>query len=119
VTGTTEGAITISDNAIYISATETSNGEKDSRLFKYDFILTAIKDYSIPEDIKMYPNPAKEYVTIEFEGLSSERVEILNSAGIKVIDKTILSGQSINISHLKTGIYTVRVQSRFLKIMKL
>jgi hypothetical protein len=116
---TTEGAITLSDNAIYISATETSDGVRESKIFKYDFVITAVKDFMQRDDIKIYPNPAKEYVIIEYNGQTTERVEILNSGGVRVVDTKISSGQHINISNLPSGIYTVLIQSYFLKLVKL
>jgi uncharacterized repeat protein (TIGR03803 family) len=119
VTATTQGAITLSDNSIYISATETNDGVIDSRIFKYDFVITDVMDFILKEKIKIYPNPSKDYIILEFEGQTPERVEILNSGGIKVLDTKISSGQQINVSKLQSGIYTVRLQSHFVKLLKL
>jgi len=116
---TTEGAITLSDNSIYISATETSGSVKESRIFKYDFIQTTVQDFIPPREIKMYPNPAKDLVIIEYAGETAFKVEILNSSGIKVLGVTISSGQQINISGLPSGLYTVRIKSHILKLVKL
>jgi Secretion system C-terminal sorting domain len=117
---TTEGSISISENSLFISATETSAGLKESKIFKYDFVTTAIKDYLETDmDIKMYPNPAKNFISVEYESETTEHLEIFNSSGIKVIDTEISSGQQLNISKLPSGIYTLHIQSRYLKLLKL
>jgi hypothetical protein len=94
----TEGAITLSDNSLYISATETSGGVKESKIFKYDFETTEVKELIQPQDIKMFPNPAKDFVQIEYKGETPEQAFVLNSGGIKVIDTIISSGQQMDIS---------------------
>jgi hypothetical protein len=71
--------------------------------YPWDTVSTKI----VPNDleIKIYPNPSKEFIKIETKATISQ-IEIINSVGIVVSQMT---GQShISVSNLDKGIYTVR-----------
>ena len=56
-------------------------------------------------NVRLYPNPTTGNLFIDVEGL--ERVEVIDAVGRLVMTQT--SGNSINMSNLANGIYTVRV----------
>jgi hypothetical protein len=60
-------------------------------------------------DIKVYPNPANESVTIS--GINEGKVEIYNSFGQLLINSEIQGNSTINTSNLKTGIYIIKIES--------
>ncbi len=74
-------------------------------------------------DVSLYPNPAKDVVTIEFAaGISSSaNILIFNAQGHVVKQMIVEHGQSqMNIGSLKQGIYFVRIQNtEFYKTVKL
>lgn len=80
----------------------------------YDLIITAkFKNKTSiklieKKSIRIFPNPANDILYID---LQKERslVEIFNAKGKQVIRKYINSGQSINISQLTPGLYTIKV----------
>ncbi|MBL7896930.1 MAG: T9SS type A sorting domain-containing protein, partial [Crocinitomicaceae bacterium] len=68
------------------------------------------------EEISIIPNPATEYVTILFDGENEIKydLKIINSTGEIVYNQEILSeekviSQSIGISELPAGIYTIQL----------
>lgn len=117
--GPTLSALSILDDALYIVASQETSDLNDSRIFKYKLATTPIKDVKIVQDINIFPNPAKDFVVVEFKGESPLHAVVLNSAGIKVIDLVISSGQQIDISKLQSGIYTLFIRNRYHKFIKL
>ena len=73
------------------------------------------------ELIKVYPNPAKDY--IEIKGLeSSANVNIYNLQGQNLLTRTIAPDETISVSSLPRGLYIVKVingkdsfEAKFLK----
>jgi hypothetical protein len=64
--------------------------------------------------VHIYPNPAKDKVTISLSNLEGGRVDICSLTGISLIEMVIEKGRhtaSINVSGLSSGIYLVRIQT--------
>ncbi|PKL84520.1 MAG: hypothetical protein CVV22_12515 [Ignavibacteriae bacterium HGW-Ignavibacteriae-1] len=101
---------------------------------KIDFCtsLTSVEDYS-PEKLLIFPNPASEYIEINATINPTVNRRVDESSDIKVfttlgeivvtVPSTLNyngSGESvrIDISHLPTGLYFVRIGDRFEKFVK-
>ena len=56
-------------------------------------------------ELFIYPNPAKEKVTIE--GIEATEVEVYNALGQRV--KMVRSSNEINVIGLPEGVYLVRI----------
>lgn len=63
--------------------------------------------------LKIYPNPASSYFTIEFDEVTNQAVKasVFNITGQKVSEFPVNSGQTIDISQLKKGIYFIILNS--------
>jgi Leucine-rich repeat (LRR) protein len=74
-------------------------------------------------DVKLYPNPARDVLTIDFEAGTdySADVSIFNTQGRIVMQEIISNGKSeLNVSSLKQGVYFVKINtSNFNKTIKL
>jgi hypothetical protein len=57
---------------------------------------------------KLYPNPAKNTVTL-LSGGSSELFEIYNLQGVKLLSTSLSKGNQINIENLNKGTYIYKV----------
>jgi hypothetical protein len=76
--------------------------------------------------MKVYPNPATQFITIELFGAEARcfRIEFINSAGVIVdsYEQEFMAGfwfkEPYNIEHLKNGFYLVRVTSNDNKISR-
>lgn len=75
-------------------------------------------------DIRLYPNPAQEYIVIHWEGLQETLAAIFDASGRKAIEQSIILGENrIAINRLNPGIYTCVIRNseslihqKFLKI---
>jgi hypothetical protein len=60
--------------------------------------------------IKIYPNPAKNSIMVEFNDVNVNHLVISNIIGEKVVDLPVIGKkQLVNISRLNSGIYFVSV----------
>jgi hypothetical protein len=74
---------------------------------KYLFSTDGV-DENMSQDVEVYPNPAKDMLTVKAENLSS--VVIYNSLGQKVLAQTLdVNETTIDLSGLEAGIYMVRI----------
>ena len=65
-------------------------------------------DNNISGEISIYPNPAKEEVTIELTD-NIDNVRVVNYVGQEVYSKRITSEDVLQIDHLNSGSYVVRL----------
>ena len=97
----------------------------DENLFNKCMGYTQIKEIQ-QADIKIYPNPAKEQITIDlpFDGDGNVDVKIFNMLGVNVLSQHHNKGGQINmdIHSLPAGVYVVRcvkdgkvISKRFVK----
>ncbi|MES2565652.1 MAG: T9SS type A sorting domain-containing protein [Bacteroidota bacterium] len=65
-------------------------------------------------EIKVYPNPAQNFITISETGnqIENSTMEMLNSLGQLILTKTINSNEQIDISTLPDGLYFIHLKSR-------
>ncbi len=66
-------------------------------------------------DVKLYPNPASEVVTVSVEGLQSDAtVEFYDELGRLVMRQSMTAGETelrTNVSHLAAGAYNIRIRT--------
>jgi hypothetical protein len=80
-----------------------------------NFILnTGIED-QLQTDIRIYPNPVKDLLNIEDPEANVISVSVFDYFGRQLI---ITREKTINISHLKPGIYLVKVNDEMFKVFK-
>ena len=72
----------------------------------------ANEDYSgFLNDIKIYPNPASEYFTIEV--VEETKINLINNLGQTILSKTITDYDYIDVSNLNSGIYFIQLQDKY------
>lgn len=96
---------------IEVIVTDVGNPENTiTGTYYFNVSPTASKE-RINNNIKFFPNPAQEYITIdEFEGLS--KVEIFSLDGRRVLVNHLLSDNKVDISSLSEGAYILRMKDR-------
>ncbi len=70
-------------------------------------IITNI-DEKTSADIKIYPNPAKDFITIQADDLQKMSVTITDLSG-KIIINQEINDNILNTSMLKSGVYIIRI----------
>lgn len=57
----------------------------------------------------IYPNPSSDHIVVQFEGAGIEIIQIYNSLGQKVMERSVTQDQVIDVSGLLNDVYYVRV----------
>jgi len=70
-----------------------------------------IKEINNKEDVKVFPNPAKDNLTIETISNTEQRLEILNLIGQTVYTTNINKKATINTSAFANGVYILKLSS--------
>ena len=69
--------------------------------------------------VVLYPNPSKDYITIDGGDDGMRQVTVFSATGVAVIQGTFSKGEKIDVSTLKRGFYIVKVNGNALKMYKL
>ena len=59
----------------------------------------------------IYPNPAKDYITIQSNSVKLSSVEMYNILGSKVLSEKALVNNKLNVSSLSKGIYMLKINA--------
>jgi hypothetical protein len=99
-----------------ITEVEVIDYYKTERTIKLDSIGTGINEEFFSEQLKIYPNPARDIVTIEFKNVVSQPklVEAYNTVGGLMYSEEWPKGEEvfrINLEGFSSGYYVVRVSS--------
>ena len=69
--------------------------------------------------IHVFPNPANEMITLELEDIFFTHYELMNVHGVSLLKKEIDSSiTNINVSHIPTGTYLIRLSSKDAIVVK-
>jgi len=96
------------------------SGDSDARVDSFELKLTnplSIKDDLISK-FKIYPNPAKNYIQIESNGVKVSSIEMYNIVGEKLISEENLINHKLDVSSLSAGVYILKVNSEGASINK-
>lgn len=111
---------TAPDGSVFLTGMATQNIQFDEHqivssgflyypyLAKLDATLLS-NDTNSMESIGLFPNPAMDIVTIIFSSIDAKEVSIYNVLGQKLINATIQSGESVNVSSIPSGTYFVTI----------
>ena len=98
------------------------NGESEqSEAFEFEVKGESINE--IENNLKIYPNPANDYIKLSAVGYQLSAVKIYNHLGILVEEFEVNSNEiEINISNYNSGIYFVEIntekENNIIKIIK-
>ena len=80
---------------------------------KLEFIYSSsVNEIKSAEKIKVYPNPAKEFINIDTKD-NYTTYAIYNSLGA-LVEENILNSNQIKVNHLNQGLYIVKLKSNTL-----
>lgn len=70
------------------------------------------------QNVAIYPNPTTDYLT--FEGFNTDiNVSVFDLLGKQVLTQNMVTGETLNVSDLANGVYTIRINnevtSKFIK----
>lgn len=79
---------------------------------------TSIKSYINDQDIIIYPNPAKNQITIECNSIKNQNLAIYNLLGQIVYTTTIKDKADIDISTFQKGVFFIKINTDKQAIVK-
>ena len=89
---------------------------------------TSVFNYSESIELFIYPNPANDYITITLSNkglkpyVTNDKVQIFDMLGLEILSVETgldLSTQRIDVSHLPTGVYFIRIGDKVEKFVKM
>ncbi len=88
-----------------------------------NFILVNIKSESESSHSKIYPNPVKDLLNIEFDQIANRRIEVYNSFGeLIIVSKTNNLNSEIDLKKYTNGIYLICItennKRQYLRLLK-
>jgi uncharacterized delta-60 repeat protein len=100
------------DNKIILAGySYTNTGVAEIVVARYDNFILGVNEYQNNE-LRLYPNPAKEQITIEISNApSTYEVNIFDSMGKKVFSSEIQQQGQMDVSALATGTYLIKLYS--------
>ena len=95
--------------------TETSSFDpyyREGYLYNEHF-PTHVPGFETSHIASIFPNPAREYITLEFEGEFHEvSFELFDVTGRRVLYKKASNGESLNLGGLQKGLYLYRISEK-------
>lgn len=85
----------------------------------FDMAVLGTKDFDIQDSFKLYPNPVKDFITIEMNTLNDAKLDVFDVTGNVVISKELKTiSTKLNISNLPAGVYLFRISNDTGTVMK-
>ncbi|MCE5347772.1 MAG: T9SS type A sorting domain-containing protein [Bacteroidales bacterium] len=102
------------NNVSYITSTGyswTTEWNPASRLTNYySSGTTSIIDRTYEKDIRVYPNPAKEFIVFDLNIISESAItEIFDIQGKKVLEQRLSGDRKVGVSNLRQGLYLYKL----------
>ncbi|MDO7173272.1 T9SS type A sorting domain-containing protein [Mariniflexile sp. AS56] len=66
---------------------------------------------NLDSKLKIYPNPAQDFITVESNSVKISSVELYNLIGQKVKSQSVLKDNKLNVSDLSKGMYLLKVNT--------
>ncbi|GAA3638150.1 T9SS type A sorting domain-containing protein [Flavivirga jejuensis] len=98
---------------IYIKSPNTVDSDDEvfyDNIELYETSTLSLNDIST-SNFKIYPNPAKDYITIQSKDLKINSIEIFDLLGKSIYSKIEPSDNKINVSNFSKGIYLLKLES--------
>lgn len=98
-----------STNSVYYVVVTDSNG-CSAQSAPYSYTGSSVENMLNNKELKLYPNPVSELLTIEYSGSEVLLLKMTNKLGQEVKRTEFSNKQGINVSKLSSGIYFVEVR---------
>jgi hypothetical protein len=77
-------------------------------------VITGVTDIKTGDDLKVFPNPADNYITISNpSNIKIKKIELIDFSGriVQMWDATECAGNTLNIQHISPGIYLLKAET--------
>ncbi len=89
------------------------NGDSEVRMDNLALVNTTnlSTDDFLASNVKVYPNPARDFITVESNTVQLSSVSVFDVLGKNVLTQNKLTNNRIDVSSLVSGIYFVKINS--------
>ncbi len=77
--------------------------------YQINFVVAGFNDVNM-DKLKLYPNPVSNVLHFDCNTTGIERLEVIDNVGRTLIVNTQVNNNSINVSNLVPGVYTLRIK---------
>jgi uncharacterized delta-60 repeat protein len=78
----------------------------------FDITVLGTKDFDIQNSFRLYPNPVKDFITIETNSLDNSKLNIFDVTGQIIFSKELkATSTKLNISNLPIGVYIFQISN--------
>jgi|GEM_PF-2419802 len=88
----------------------TNHGAFDAWIFSINYGTTGIESIT-NDELRIYPNPVKDYLRFTIDNLRFNKVEILDLSGKTIVNLKSSIVNQIDVSNLHSGVYFVKIQT--------
>lgn len=81
-------------------------------------LATLSVDNAIASKFRVYPNPAKDVLTIDSRNINISSINVFNVLGTKVLERKELSDNQLDVSSLSNGIYFLKISAENATVTK-
>ncbi|MEO6301609.1 MAG: T9SS type A sorting domain-containing protein, partial [Bacteroidia bacterium] len=105
---------------LYIGGSFTNAGGNNANyIAKWNIAASGIQDYSVNNNLNIFPNPANDNLTIELKQYESSYLQIIDAKGQTCVAlKMDSENTNVNISSLAKGIYFVKIINQRTTVVK-
>lgn len=108
-----DGTLLLNDAEIFFDFNEAVVTNTSQHEVGSDFVEMSTRVIDIENiGLKIYPNPAAEYVILEFDYTENSYLEIYDQLGQIIKQQEVRSGSKVRIADLQSGMYNYRVVSK-------
>lgn len=97
------------DSSIDLSPLEITPSDLRLRMTALLEMETTNMTVSDSDEATFYPNPSTGFITVRLPSAEIHMLEIFDSSGKKVLQRTVMSGNMTDINALAQGIYTLKI----------
>ena len=76
------------------------------------WVITGIEQQKKTTEIRVYPNPIKEFLNIEISGNEDAKVDLISLTGQTLFTYSISGKSTIPIENINSGIYLLNIETR-------
>lgn len=78
----------------------------------FEITVLGTRDFDMQNSFKLYPNPVKDFITIEMNSVNSAKLNVFDATGNVIISKELkATSTKLSLSHLPVGVYLFRISN--------
>ncbi|RKR05672.1 putative delta-60 repeat protein/predicted secreted protein (Por secretion system target) [Flavobacterium sp. 90] len=78
----------------------------------FDVTVLGTKNFEFQNSFRLYPNPVKDFITIEMNSSDNAKLNVFNVTGQIILSKELkATATKLNISNLPTGVYMFQISN--------